>query len=180
MKSIVILSGSIREGRKSHFLAQLIFKIIKDHGKLNPVLLDLKEYPFPVLTSADTDKWPAGLKQFSDQLSAANGIVIISPEYKNGIPGALKNALDYLNPQLLKRIPLAIATVSSGEFGGLNCLSQLRLVALALGAIPIAEKLCISKVNEVFDNTGKLKDSSVEIKTNQFIESFLWYVQSLT
>jgi NAD(P)H-dependent FMN reductase len=101
----------------------------------------------------------------------------VSPEYKNGIPGALKNALDYLRPQIFKRTPLAIATVSSGGFGGINCLSQLRLVGLALGGIPISEKLCVSNVDEVFDINGMVIEDSISEQTTQFAEAFLWYIK---
>ena len=83
--------------------------------------------------------------------------------------------LDYLDPQIFKHIPLGFATVSSGGFGGINCLSQLRLVGLALGGIPIAEKLCVSNVNELFDQSGKLQNHSFSEKSTQFIASFLWY-----
>jgi len=70
--------------------------------------------------------------------------------------------------------------VSSGGFGGLNCLSQLRLVGLALSGIPIPEKLCVSKVNELFDEDGNLQDASFTQKTSDFIQQFLWYVNRLS
>jgi NAD(P)H-dependent FMN reductase len=180
MKNVVVLSGSIREGRKSHFLACLIFKKLDEIAIVNSLLLDLKDYNFPVMIDTHTEKWPEGMQQFSDTLSKSDGIIIVSPEYKNGIPGALKNALDYLNPQTFHHIPIAIATVSSGGFGGINCLSQLRLVGLALGGIPISEKLCVAKVNEVFYENGNLKDNSIADQISQFVESFLWYVDRLS
>jgi len=180
MKTITVLSGSVREGRKSHFLANLIFNTLNKNQDSKAVLLDLKEQHFPIMLDVHIDRWPDGMKTFSDQLSNSDGIVIVCPEYKNGIPGALKNVLDYLQPQIFKHIPVAIVTVSSGEFGGVNCLSQLRLVVLALGGIPIPEKLCVSKINELFDENGNLKENSLAYQTTQFVESFLWYVKHLS
>ncbi|MDH7448104.1 NADPH-dependent FMN reductase [Aquimarina sp. 2201CG14-23] len=182
MKKIIILSGSIRDGRKSHFVAQYLQEKFLETDHINSTLLDLKEYPFPIMEIRmnQTTEPPEKLEEFSSLLSKSDGIIIVSPEYKNGIPGALKNALDYLDPQIFKHIPLGIVTVSSGGFGGLYCLSQLRLVGLALGGIPIPEKLCISKVQEVFDTSGKLTDQSFSEKATQFTNAFLWYVKRLS
>jgi NAD(P)H-dependent FMN reductase len=60
---------------------------------------------------------PPGLRSFSDKLEVADGLLIVSPEYKGGVPGVLKNALDYLKPSILRRKPVGICTVSSGGFG---------------------------------------------------------------
>ena len=182
MKKIIILSGSIRDGRKSHFVAQFINKKLEEIDQINSMLLDLKEYPFPIMETRmnQADELPERLEEFSTILSQSDGIIIVSPEYKNGIPGALKNALDYLDPQILTHIPLGVVTVTSGGFGGLYCLSQLRLVGLALGGIPIPEKLCVSVVQEVFDRSGNLKDESFSEKTTQFLDAFLWYVKRLS
>ena len=68
--------------------------------------------------------------------------MIIAPEYKNGYPGSLKNALDYLRPEVFRRKPIGIVTVSAGGFGGINCLAQLRLVCLAMGEVPIPTSPC--------------------------------------
>jgi NAD(P)H-dependent FMN reductase len=182
MKNIVVLSGSIRAGRKSHFVAELMVTKLNEHATINATILDLKAYPFPVMEIRmnRAEEMPSGLQEFSDSLSNADGIIIVTPEYKNGIPGALKNAFDYLNPQIFKHIPLGIATVSSGGFGGAFCLSQLRLVGLALGGVPIAEKLCVSNVNELFDDEGQLADDSFGEKATQFANAFLWYVERLS
>ena len=176
MKNIVVLSGSIRIDRKSHWIACLIFEQLSKNKSIKVTLLDLKEYPFPLLEDVPdyNSSLPKGLLEFSDHLSGADGIVIVSPEYKNGIPGALKNALDYLKPQLLKRIPLGIATVSSGGFGGVNCLSQLRLVGLALGGMPIPEKLCVSYVNQAITELGI--NDAVTNETALFVKAFLEYL----
>ena len=61
---------------------------------------------------------------------------LVTPEYNNGYPGVLKNALDYFLPEY-RRKPVGIVTVSSGGFGGINALAQLRLVLFLMGAYPI-------------------------------------------
>ena len=85
--------------------------------------------------------------------------MIVAPEYKNGYPGSLKNAFDYLPAGILRRTPVGIVTVSSGGFGGLNCLAQLRLVCLAMGGVPIPVALPVSRVDEAFDEPVRLARS---------------------
>jgi len=182
MKKIVILSGSVREGRKSHSIAELISEKLKKSTNLDVVLLDLKEYPLPIMETRldNEEQYPEILKKLSSQLIKADGIIIVSPEYKNGIPGALKNTLDYLKPQIFRHKPIGNITVSSGGFGGINCLSQLRLVSLAMGGLPIPEKLCVSNINKFFNNSGAIIDSSINEKATQFLDAFLWYVKQMS
>ena len=181
-KQIVILSGSVREGRKSHYVAELITEKLKNSTNHDIILLDLKEYPLPLMETRldNKNQYPETLKKLSSALINADGIIIVSPEYKNGIPGALKNALDYLKPQIFRHKPIGNITVSSGGFGGINCLSQLRLVSLAMGGLPIPEKLCVSNINEFFNNSGAILNTSINEKTTQFLDAFLWYVKRMS
>jgi len=103
--------------------------------KLPPALIDLADLDLPVMRHrlGETDAAPPGAVGLSEKLNRADGLVIVAPEYKNGYPGSLKNAFDYLPAGILRRKPIGIVTVSSGGIGGLNCLAQLQLVCLAMG-----------------------------------------------
>ena len=90
----------------------------------------------------------------------------------------LKNALDYLLPEY-ERKPMAIVTVSAGGFGGLNCLAQLRLVTLGMGAFPIPASLPVSRVHESFNEDGNPQDSSYEKRAESFINEVLWFTEAI-
>src|SRR5438128_5861663 len=107
------------------------------------------------------DDPPPGVKEFGEKIGRADSFIIVTPEYNNGYPGVLKNALDYLLPEY-KRKPIAVVTVSAGGFGGINCLAQLRLVALGMGALPSPAALLVSRVAESFDEDGNPKAPSYE------------------
>jgi NAD(P)H-dependent FMN reductase len=145
-------------------------------------LIDLGILDLPVMRYrlGDTDSSPAGPIELSAKLSRANGLLIVAPEYKNGYPGSLKNALDYLGRDIFRRKPIGIATVSSGGFGGLNCLAQLRLVCLAMGGVPIPVALPVSRVDEAFDEQGGLCDSKLAARVGPFLDELVWYTQALT
>ena len=89
-------------------------------------LLDLLEFNFPIMEERlhRRDDPPPHLQEFGEKIGRADSLVITTPEYNNGYPGVLKNALDYLLPEY-ERKPIAIVTVSAGGFGGINCLAQL-------------------------------------------------------
>ena len=69
--------------------------------------------------------------------------------------------------------------MSSGGFGGLNCLAQLRLVCLAMGGVPIPVTLPISRVNEVFDEPGGLRDAKLADRMGPFLDELVWYTRAL-
>jgi NAD(P)H-dependent FMN reductase len=179
--SIPILLGSCRNGRKSLKIAQFILGELLQNNRIETELIDLGEYKLFMLEERlkEMEEPPANLLKFCSKLGEADGILIVTPEYKNGYPGVLKNALDYLEPQALKHKPIGICTVSSGGFGGLDCLAQLRLVCLALGGLPIPDKLPISHVQELFNEDGELCDLRFKTKLEFFINELVWYTEAM-
>src|SRR5262249_31251188 len=113
------------------------------------------------------------------KLAAADGLVIVSPEYKGGYPGVLKNALDHLEAGIFKRKPIGIVTVSAGNFGGLGCLAQLRLVCLAMGGVPVPVVFPVASVDSAFDEAGTPLDPKLVDRRGKFLDELLWYTQTL-
>ena len=178
---IPILLGSCRTGRQSIKVAQCILRELQQNERIQTELIDLGEYKLLMLEERlkEMQTPPPNLLEFCTKLGEAEGILIVTPEYKSGYPGVLKNALDYLEPQALRHKPIGICTVSAGGFGGLNCLAQLRLVCLALGGLPIPAQLPISRVQEVFSEKGELCDLTFLTKLNTFIQELVWYVEAM-
>jgi NAD(P)H-dependent FMN reductase len=179
--NLVLLLGSSRIGRQSAHVAAYLLGKLRSAENLEITFLDLASYDFPIMEErlVDMEAPPAGLLEFAAALSAAAAIIIVAPEYKNGYPGVLKNALDYLPPNIFRRKPVGICTVSSGGFGGINCLAQLRLVCLAMGGVPIPVHLPISNVKEAFDNDGTLLTPKLDARASDFLAEFLWYAEAL-
>src|SRR5260370_38723468 len=127
--NIPIVMGSIRIGRTSRDIALFMHSRMAADPRLKADLVDLGEYSFPMMEQRLSEMMvaPPGLQEFSDKLERADGLLIVSPEYKGGVPGVLKNALDYLKPGILRRKPVGICTVSAGGFGGVSCLDLHRV-----------------------------------------------------
>lgn len=88
------------------------------------------------------DPLPATVQHFRDQIAAADGLVISSPEYNHGIPGVLKNALDWAsrphNGSPLKDKPVLIVTSSPAVTGGVRAQYQIRETVISALARPVS------------------------------------------
>ena len=177
---IPVILGSTRRGRQSPKVARFIAERMRRSGGIETEILDLAEYDFPIMEERlrFRDDPPPGLGEFGEKVARSDSLVIVTPEYNNGYPGVLKNALDYLLPEY-RRKPVAIVTVSAGGFGGINCLAQLRLVTLGMGAFPIPAALPVSRVAESFDEDGTPKDESYEKRAQAFIAEVLWFAEAI-
>jgi NAD(P)H-dependent FMN reductase len=160
----------------------LLLGELENRGGIDSELIDLAGLDLPAMRQrlGDTENPPLGAIALSEKLTRADGLLIVAPEYKNSFPGSLKNALDYLAAGILKRKALGIVTVSSGGFGGLNCLAQLRLVCLAMGGVPIPAVLPVSRVEETFDQEGGLCDPKLAARVGPFLDELIWYTKALT
>jgi NAD(P)H-dependent FMN reductase len=179
--SIPVLLGTIRSGRRSAHVARLLLGRVEGRGEVRTALIDLADLDLPVMRHrlGEAVDAPSGALALSEELGRADGLLIVAPEYKNGYPGSLKNAFDYLPAGILRRKPVGIATVSSGGFGGFNCLAQLRLVCLAMGGVPIPVALPVSRVDEAFDEGGGLHDPKLAPRAGPFLDELVWYTRAL-
>ena len=161
-------------------VAKFVHERMQRVTRIETELLDLADYDFPIMEERlrFREDPPPRLHAFADKIARADSIVIVTPEYNNGYPGVLKNALDYLLPEY-RRKPIAIVTVSAGGFGGLTCLAQLRLVTLGMGAFPIPASLPVSHVQEAFDDEGNPKDPIYEKRIQSFLTEVLWFAEAI-
>lgn len=176
-----IILGSVRAGRLSPRAAKFIRGRLQETGKVECEILDLKQYNFPIMEERlkNLEKPPEGLREFAGEIRRADAIVIVTPEYNNSFPGALKNCLDYLLPEF-RRKPVGIVSVSGGPFGGINALAQLRIVLLMMGAIPIPIRLPIIRVEETLDEEGRPLDPVYEKSAAAFIDELLWLTEAIS
>jgi len=177
---VPIICGSTRRDRQSIKVARFVLKKLQERKGAETELLDLLEYNFPIMEERlhRRDDPPPGLKEFGEKIDRADAVIIVTPEYNNGYPGVLKNALDYLLPEY-ERKPVGIVTVSAGGFCGINCLAQLRLVVIGMGAVPIPESLPISRVHESFKDDGTY-DPAYDKRAATFLDEVLWFAEAIT
>src|SRR5437588_716807 len=177
---IPIIAGSTRRDRQSIKVARFVFAKLQQRKGVETELLDLLEYDFPIMEERlhRRNDPPPRLKEYGQKVGRGDSLIIVTPEYNNGYPGVLKNALDYLLPEY-ERKPIGIVTVSAGGYGGINCLAQLRLVTLGMGAFPIPENLAVSRVHDSFSDQGTPNDPAYEKRTETFLDEVLWFAEAI-
>jgi NAD(P)H-dependent FMN reductase len=177
---IPIIVGSTRRDRQSIKVARFVLARLQERKNVETELLDLLEYNFPIMEERlhRRDDPPPRLQEYAAKIARAASLIIVAPEYNNGYPGVLKNALDYLLPEY-ERKPIGIVTVSAGGYGGINCLAQLRLVTLGMGAFPIPENLAVSRVHDSFKDDGTPTDAAYEKRATEFLDDVLWFAEAI-
>jgi len=177
---IPIILGSTRRERQSIKVARFVLSRLQARPSVQTEMLDLLEYNFPIMEERlhHRDDPPPKLKEYGDKIGRAHSLIIVTPEYNNGYPGVLKNALDYLLPEY-ERKPIGIVTVSAGGYGGITCLAQLRLVTLGMGAFPIPENLAVSRVRDSFREDGTPNDPGYEKRAAAFLDEVLWFTEAI-
>jgi NAD(P)H-dependent FMN reductase len=177
---IPVILGSTRRGRQSAKVAKYVTGKLAQQPGVETELLDLADYNFPIMEERlrMRNDPPPRAQEFSEKLQRASAIVIVTPEYNNGYPGVLKNALDYFFPEYKRKV-FGIVTVSAGGFGGINCLQQLRQVVLTLGGYPLPVGFPVSKVNSSFAEDGTPEDAAATDKRfAAFLDELLWATQA--
>lgn len=177
-----VILASVREGRRGEAIAQWVYTLLSERAEATPVLLDLKEYPLPAYSSRDSPpaaekKYEAGTvaKRWADQISALDGVVIVTAEYSHGYPGALKNALDHLyTPWNYK----PVAFVSYGGFAsGSRAVEQLRQVAIELRMVPIRDEVNLRLIGLATDDRGWPTDELYIKRAQVMINELLWWMR---
>ena len=178
--NILIISGSVRTGRRSHDVAVELQQRFKKHGLSSTHIIDLAAYNLPVLEEqyGESENKIKGLDDIQEKLDQADAMVFLSPEYHGSYSGALKNALDYFSTEF-RRKPIGVVAVGAGRMGGINASTDMQQIVLSLGAYPMPYKLLVPNVQYAFDEKGELKDDSLSKSMDKFIMEFVWLAEAI-
>ncbi|TCJ12664.1 NAD(P)H-dependent oxidoreductase [Flaviaesturariibacter flavus] len=180
MYNIVIISGSVRTGRKSHRVALYLKKYIADNKLGNVEILDLYEYQFPLFSERlqYLQNQPDNVLQFAEKIKEADGVIVVTPEYNGGYPAAVKNAVDLLYAEW-KRKPVGISTVSAGSFGGSQVGTSLSFTFLKIGAWVAPAVYRVPTVQNAYDENGVPAEKEITDKrVKTFLDEFFWCVEA--
>ncbi len=172
--NIALILGSVREGRKTDRVALYLKELLERQEGVSVTLLDLAEFRLPVFSSRwakESDPDPA-IVAFAKELSQADSMVLISPEYHGSYTGVLKNALDHYWGEF-KRKPIGVVTTGSGRFGGVNASSEMQQLILSLGGFPMPTKLLVPFVQDAFSEAGAPIDERVQLDCIRFVQEFV-------
>lgn len=175
---IPVLLGTPRKGRQSELVARWLFgKMRERRAELETELFDVRDFHLP------QDHYGMEIKddfpEWRDAVRRADGLVIVTPEYNHGYPGALKSVLDLLLPEYIHKA-VAFAAVSAQVWGGVRVIEALLPTARELGLAVTFTDLHFPRVQTLFDEDGNLLDEKAyESRVKGFLDELVWMSRAL-
>ena len=176
---LVLMGGSLRA---ASFNARLLRHLARELGARGHEVstfvgeaLRLPLYEDGVAPTAELHALHAALRE-------AQGLVIVSPEYNAGIPGHLKNAVDWLStmkPSPWPGLPVLLASASPGAFGGARGQMAWRSTLANMGALALPEAITVPHVDQQLDPEGAPTDARTAALVPKVLDGFLSLVARL-
>lgn len=182
---IIGLSGSLRRGSYNSALLRAAVGLAPPDVEL--VVESIRGIP---LYDGDVEAEsgiPAPVARLKDTVAAAAGLLLVSPEYNNSIPGVFKNAIDWMSrpPKDTSRCfggkPVAVMGATPGPGGTRFAQTAWLPVLRELRMAPwLGQQLYVAKASGVFDADGNLVDEDIKNRLQSFLAGFVDFVRRLS
>ncbi|WP_108124933.1 NADPH-dependent FMN reductase [Saccharospirillum mangrovi] len=174
-KTILGLSGSLRRASFNAGLLRAAAELAPTGAKID--IGSIRDVPLYDGDLEKADGLPPAVLVLQEQLQAADGVLLVTPEYNNGIPGVFKNVIDWMSRgpglQMWVGKPVAIIGASPGGFGTIMAQNHWLPVLRTLRASVWTEgRLMVSQAGKMFDEQGNLTDTANRDKLADFISGF--------
>jgi chromate reductase len=175
------ISGSLRRDSYNTALLRHAGGLFEADGAEFQIYHGLREIP-PYDEDDDTEEAPEAVSRIRETVRDADAVFFVTPEYNSSIPGALKNALDWLSRPVatnpLRYKPVAVIGASSGVFGAVWAQAELRKVLGAIGARVTEGEVAVGRAGERFGENGRLNEPNLEQEVHEVITTLLADAQS--
>lgn len=128
---------------------------------------------------------PQAVSDLKARVVASDGLLLVTPEYNNGMPGVFKNAVDWLSrppsdiPRVFHDRATTIVGASPGGFGTILAQNDWLPVLRMLGVRHWAGgRLLVSRANQVFDESGEMVDEAMRNQLRDFMRGFAQFIQT--
>lgn len=166
MTKLMIVVGSVREGRIGLPIAQWVREAVEHDDRFEVDWADLKEIGLPLMDEPNHPKMRQYThdytKAWSARVDAADAFIFVQPEYNYSYAPSLKNALDYLHQEWRRK---ALGTVSYGGIsGGTRGVVALRPSELVVGLVPTTINVELPFASKQLDDSGQFDASATNVK----------------
>jgi NAD(P)H-dependent FMN reductase len=159
---VVGIAGSLRE--ESYTRAAVITALVgaAEMGA-STQLIDLRDYDLMFVNGkVDERTAPPDVMRLRQEVKAASGLILGTPDYHGSYSGVLKNALDLMGFDEFDGKIVGLVSAAGGRMGGSNPLNHLRDVGRALHAWVIPEQVAVTEAWRQFNSTGQPQDKHIE------------------
>lgn len=182
MLTLIGLSGSLRRGSYNSAVLRAMATVMPSGSELR--IATIAGIPLYDGDVESTSGIPESVVRLKDAIAAADGLLLVSPEYNNSIPGVAKNAIDWLSrpPADSARVfggkPVALAGASPGGFGTILAQNAWLPVFRTLGAdLWSGGRLLVSRAATVIDANGEVTDAATRENLAKFVRGFVDYMR---
>jgi chromate reductase len=176
---IIILSGTNRPGSNTRKVTARVEAAYLALGVKTHVL-DLAELPPEIFAPTAYAEKPAGFTRFTDAIVAADGVVVVTPEYNGGVPGVLKYFIDMLPfPESFERRPVCFVGLAAGIWGALRPVEQLQAIFGYRNAFIFPERVFMPGIGKLLDAAGQFINGDMEKRLANQAEGFTGFVETL-
>lgn len=173
---VQVIVGSVREGRLSLPIANWVMGRASQRADVCAELLDLAEWQLPMFAEPNppaTGRYTGTTQRaWGDKIGAADGYVLIAPEYNHGISAVLKNALDTVSSEWARK---PVAFVAHGGMGGARSVEHLRGVTAGMAMAPLSQSVHLQGASKLRDgDTFRAGDAENRRLTALFDELVWW------
>jgi NAD(P)H-dependent FMN reductase len=169
--TIPVLLGTTRPARQSEHVARWLRTRIALREDIESRLFDVRDFHLP------NDHYGQEIKdqfpEWRDAIIAADGLIIVTPEYNHGPPGPLKSVLDLLLREYVHK-PVAFAAVSAQVWGGTRVIETMLHIVRELGLAATFTDLNFPRVQDKFDAEGNLLDEAYISRADAFLDELAW------
>lgn len=180
MAHIIGIAGSLRRGSFNASLLRAAQQALPAGSQLD--IAPIKDIP---LYDGDVEAQgiPAAVAALKASIISADGLLLVSPEYNNSMPGVLKNTIDWLSRppsdsgKVFGNRPVALMGATPGGFGTVLSQAAWLPVLRTLGTRPwFGGRINIAHADKVFDANGQLLDAALRQQLQTFMQGFCEFV----
>lgn len=180
MTRIGIILGSTRPNRNGEQVANWVLDLASHRGDATYELIDLRDFDLPNYD----EPFPSSMGQYQNEhtkrwartVDAYDGFVIVTPEYNHSIPGALKNALDFVYAEWNNK---AVGFVSYGAALGVRSVEHLRQVVGHLQMADVGQTVSLSIFTE-FENMQTFTPADISVDAlNTMLDQLIAWTRAL-
>ncbi len=183
MTKILGISGSLRGGSFNTMLLKQAARAAPSGTSVE--IGSIKDIPLYNGDLEDANGLPPSVQALKTQVMDCDGLLLVTPEYNNSIPGVFKNAIDWLSrppadaPRVFGNRPVAVIGASPGGFGTILAQNAWLPVLRTLGTRPwFGGRLMVSRAGGAFGAAGEFKDEAMFAQLKKFMSGFAEFVQA--
>lgn len=181
MRTIIGIAGSLRKNSYNRALLAAAAQVAPPELSLQ--IASIAGIP---LYDNDVEKErgiPEPVLSLKERIAAADGLLLVTPEYNSGIPGVFKNAIDWLSrpasdiARVFGEKPVALMGATPGRGGTRMAQAGWLPTLRTLGTRPwFGKQLYVAGASRVFDETGRLVDETVRQLLTDYMQGFASFV----